>query len=306
MSPRPTRARAPAFTLVELLVVIGIIAVLISILLPSLTAARRAAYQVKCASNMRQIGAALLGYMRDSKGKMIIGQISATATAQTLYPDGFYWTSELVARKYINAPNSFTNTPGQIVLPKDSVFRCPEGLDDLGNQNAATTPNWPTNPKNNAWFVGNQANPRKDGTLPYAIASWYQLNARDNSISAANRKGPFINFTTSATNATITDAAHARNLSQVKKSSLLVMVVEAANSNWTDQTAVAQANGKTYQLVRLGARHGKRSGDGLNAWTNFSFFDGHVDSRYSEDFQFKPLTDFYAPQGVIFHLPNQG
>jgi prepilin-type N-terminal cleavage/methylation domain-containing protein len=62
------RRRCFGFTLVELLVVIGIIALLISILLPTLSKARESAKISQCLSNQRQIAIAVIAYTNDNKG----------------------------------------------------------------------------------------------------------------------------------------------------------------------------------------------------------------------------------------------
>jgi prepilin-type N-terminal cleavage/methylation domain-containing protein len=80
---RPSQlSRKGAFTLVELLVVIGIISVLIAILLPALTRARQQAMTVQCMSNMRQVGNAMLIYADQYDGY--------------LFPDHLGWANNTV------------------------------------------------------------------------------------------------------------------------------------------------------------------------------------------------------------------
>jgi prepilin-type N-terminal cleavage/methylation domain-containing protein/prepilin-type processing-associated H-X9-DG protein len=101
--PAVSRRERRAFTLVELLVVIGIIAVLIGILIPALARARLAAQATECQSNMRQIGIGLRMYAEANHGWLpSAGEDGDKSNDQILLPDKQGWASEML---WINAAN---------------------------------------------------------------------------------------------------------------------------------------------------------------------------------------------------------
>jgi prepilin-type N-terminal cleavage/methylation domain-containing protein/prepilin-type processing-associated H-X9-DG protein len=278
-----------AFTLVELLVVIGIIALLIALLLPSLNKAKRQASTIQCASNMKQIAMALLQYHLDNNGHLIIGHIDdfESTSKGNLYPDGFGWAAELTELNYIKAPNYLTDPYTSVYR---SPFRCPEGLDQDVVQSGSTEleGHYPTDPINAEYYVdGNHQNTRTDGQKPFAVATWYELNLRTSSTSLVNYPGgsgptPFLWFNANdSNNYGNTDSALAysyfqRNLSMIKRSSDMVMLVEAVSYNWYNVVQPVPAANPPLVVTELSARHAQKTADGLDASANFAFFDGHV------------------------------
>src|SRR5947207_903652 len=100
MTRLPKSQRGTAFTLVELLVVIGIIGLLVSILLPSLNKARRAARTVQCLAILRQWGQAQAMYTQDFKGWAVPNlQDPSPIGGTTSGPNRRFWPQNPVFRK---------------------------------------------------------------------------------------------------------------------------------------------------------------------------------------------------------------
>jgi prepilin-type N-terminal cleavage/methylation domain-containing protein/prepilin-type processing-associated H-X9-DG protein len=119
LTSRLTGRNSRGFTLVELLVVIGIIALLISILLPSLSKAQAAARGIKCAANMRQIGQAMTLYVNDNKGFLPTPKIDDPLV---VWPNNL-WFSAL--QTYLYRMKASGVHENNLRLSIEGVYRCP-------------------------------------------------------------------------------------------------------------------------------------------------------------------------------------
>jgi type II secretory pathway pseudopilin PulG len=141
------RRQTGAFTLVELLVVIGIIAVLVGILMPALNRARKAAVNANCLSNLHDIGNMLQIYANEYKDKVPLGYLQNrrhesylisvyTSTGETWYPSigPIYMAKHMADGRswYCPSPNNIDerwlyDTAENPWPPENTTFNCKSG-----------------------------------------------------------------------------------------------------------------------------------------------------------------------------------
>ena len=254
------------FTLVELLVVIGIIAILVALLLPALTRAQEQAKTAQCLANLRQIGQGLAMYAHDSKGYLCPGWI-ANPTGSG--PGLEHYATMLVGLKYLAAPSQVDDDAVESI--GNSVFRCPSGIDIKHVVGATPSPTGLSDPVTQTDALGAMFWRRESVTganqwlgSGLMIDTWYGLNGFDPG-NGSGSPGNFTNaqkvwpFRKLRRNADGTILGELSKMTQLRKSSELALIFDGLRFH----------DAKT---ARINARHNR------GKYTNFLMADGHAET----------------------------
>ena len=174
----PATGPHAAFTLVELLVVVGIIAVLVAILMPALARTREQARRAACASNLRQQGAAMHAYANDFDGDY---PLPANPGPPVNPIGGFHWPMGAMSiEAFYSVPPSQARPAGQGVLyargiVRDwQIFYCPSGqvfIHGIEPETLWDPSNWFNTYVGYPYWVGYRSAADTVGALPRIVAT---------------------------------------------------------------------------------------------------------------------------------------
>jgi prepilin-type N-terminal cleavage/methylation domain-containing protein/prepilin-type processing-associated H-X9-DG protein len=249
MDQRTQTPSHTGFTLVELLVVIGIIALLIAILLPALNKARDQSNTVKCLSNMRQIGLAMASYAAENKGYTLPAGYLVVPIDQGRNAENY--ATILVNNGMLKAPIVLNMADGPSSDP--SPYFCPAGVSDLIGNDWSVTMIKP-DPTTRIDTQGARPWRTKSQSTGIIIDTWYGINADWGTLTDLASHACPSHFLPDATK--LSYGIHPK-VGSIKHSAEMVFIFDG---NFYDLT---------YSANRINARHNKRTK------TNLLFFDGH-------------------------------
>lgn len=248
------RASPRGFTMIEMLIILGITLTLVATLLPVAGAAREASRSTNCLSNLRALGVINNIYMADNDRFVIpcdYGNPTTTANGHTVDET---WATIIVTKGYLP---DYPKTNPQEIPPEGTILQCPAGVLDFLTTSSITNQLPPSRTSGiGAMGVQHTSKVFKPGRVVY---SWYGING-----TSSGKSHPYIPCRRWPDDGGKT--ARLAKLSEIPRPAELVFMFDGMAINYYGVNA-----------NRINSRHNRYRD------TNIVFFDGHAEKFAAVD-----------------------